>query len=48
MVLLDQTKFECSREHGCKPGTVCPLREYFTGIDFGVAQPKEKLRDQGY
>lgn len=48
MVLLDQTRSECLREHNCSDGTPCPLREYFTGIDFNVAQPKEKFRDKGY
>jgi hypothetical protein len=27
---------------------VCPLEQYFTGIDFSVAQPKEALHDKGY
>ena len=48
MVLLDQTRIECAREHSCGTDTVCPLQQYFTGIDFSVAQPKEKLRDKGY
>lgn len=48
MVLLDQTKFECAREHSCDPDIACPLQKYFTGIDFSIAQPKEKLRDKGY
>ncbi|MCX7180882.1 MAG: hypothetical protein NTX56_19645 [Proteobacteria bacterium] len=48
MVLLDQTRIECAREHGCGTDIPCPLQEYFTGIDFSVVQPKQKLRDQGY
>ncbi|OHC66121.1 MAG: hypothetical protein A3H93_07485 [Rhodocyclales bacterium RIFCSPLOWO2_02_FULL_63_24] len=48
MVLLDQTHAECAREHDCAAGTPCPLQQYFTGIDFSVEQPKEKLREQGY
>ena len=48
MVLLDQTQFECAREHHCSSDTVCPLMKYFTGIDFSVAQTKESLRDKGY
>jgi hypothetical protein len=48
MVLLDQTQFECAREHKCSDGMICPLMNYFTGIDFSVAQPKENLRDKGY
>jgi len=48
MVLLDETPRECAREHGCHPDTPCPLEKYFTGIDFSVEQPKEKLRDKGY
>ena len=48
MVVLDQTQVECAREHGCSTDTPCPLQKYFTGIDFSVDQPKEKLRDKGY
>ena len=48
MVLLDQTQVECAREHGCNTDTPCPLQKYFTGIDFSVEQPKQKLRDKGY
>lgn len=48
LVLLDQTRVECAREHGCPVGTSCPLQNYFTGIDFGVAVDKEALRDKGY
>ena len=48
MVTLDQTRFECAREHGCEAGTVCPLERCFTGIDFSVEQSKENLRDKGY
>lgn len=48
MVLLDQTRGECARERHCGIESPCPLRKYFTGIDFSVDQPKEKLRDEGY
>lgn len=48
MVLLDQTQVECAREHSCATDTECPLKKYFTGIDFSVEQSKEKLRDKGY
>ena len=48
MVVLDQTQHECAREHDCPPDTPCPLQKYFTGIDFGIEQPKSKLREQGY
>jgi hypothetical protein len=48
MVLLDETQRECAREHGCHPETPCPLQKYFTGIDFSVEQPKQKLREKGY
>ena len=34
MVALDQTKAECSREHKCRPDTVCPLLDYFPRLDF--------------
>lgn len=29
MVLTDQTQAQCAREHGCPPGTLCPLCGYF-------------------
>lgn len=48
LVLLDQTRGECAREHGCPGDTVCPLQKLFTGIDFSVALSKETLREQGY
>jgi len=48
MVLLDQTRRECAREHRCRGDVVCPLDKYFTGIDFSVDQPKEMLRDKGF
>lgn len=34
-VLLDQTQEQCAREHECDD-SVCGLRRYFTGIDFGA------------
>lgn len=35
MVLLDQTRKECAREHGCDDACeACPLQRYFTGLDF--------------
>jgi hypothetical protein len=39
-VLTDQTRKECSHEHGC---TVqhCPLERCFTGFDF--SHPKSEL-----
>ncbi|MBI5107491.1 MAG: hypothetical protein HZA62_01975 [Rhodocyclales bacterium] len=48
MVLLDQTKAECAREHHCGGKTLCPLQEFFSGIDFSIKQPKENFRDTGY
>jgi hypothetical protein len=48
MVLLDQTQTECAREHCCSAGQACPLQQYFSGIDFSVAQSKEGLRQKGY
>ena len=47
-VLLDQTQVECAREHRCTNAAACPLKEYFSGIDFSIEQPKETLRDKGY
>jgi hypothetical protein len=48
MVLLDQTKTECAREHRCSKTTICPLQKSFSGIDFSKKQPKENFRDTGY
>jgi hypothetical protein len=48
MVLLDQTRAECAREHSCSKKTACPLHECFTGIDFSKPQPKERFRETGY
>ena len=48
MVLLDQTKAECEREHHCGKQTECPLQNCFSGIDFSTEQPKENFRDTGY
>jgi len=36
-VLLDQTRRQCAREHGCGEGEACPLARYFTGVEFGSA-----------
>ena len=47
-VVLDQTQAECAREHHCDSALPCPLQDCFTGIDFSIEQPKEKLRDKGY
>ena len=47
MVLLDQTKAECAREHRCSKTTICPLQKSFSGIDFSKKQPKENFRDTG-
>ena len=33
-VLLDQTQRECAREHRCRDASGCPLRRFFTGIEF--------------
>jgi hypothetical protein len=41
-VLLDQTHAECVREHGCVEPLPCPLRAFFTGIEFGG--PTRKAR----
>ena len=41
-VLLDQTHRECAREHGCGNISECPLRMFFTGIEFGAKKGKAK------
>lgn len=48
MVLLDQTRRECMREHHCGANIDCPLERYFSGLDFSVEQDKETLRDPGH
>ena len=45
MVLLDETQHECAREHGCAPGTRCPLKGYFTthsGICDAASLPRKR------
>lgn len=48
MVLLDQTEVECTREHQCSSETLCPLRKYFTGLDFSAVLAKDSLAGKGY
>jgi hypothetical protein len=36
-VLLDQAQRQCALEHHCADASRCPLRRYFTGIEFGGA-----------
>jgi hypothetical protein len=43
-VLLDQTYRQCAREHACANAAVCPLRRYFTGIEFGNDAVDSKQR----
>ena len=33
-VLLDQTDRQCAREHSCAAMMKCPLRRFFTGMEF--------------
>lgn len=42
MVLLDQTKAECAGEHHCNADTVCPLKKYFTGVDYKALVEEKK------
>ena len=48
-VLLDQTHRQCAREHACTDPMGCPLRRYFTGIEFGkgVGAVKERRPRSG-
>ena len=48
IVVLDQTQRECAREHQCDSKTECPLRKYFTGLDFSTVLSKASLREKGY
>lgn len=36
MVLLDETQAQCAAEHGCPPGTECPLDGCFASVS-GIA-----------
>ena len=45
MVLLDQTRRECAREHHCVEISDCPLERFFSGVDFSVEIPKESFGD---
>lgn len=44
MVALDQTRAECAREHGCSPDTVCPLLDYFPGLELADMRESAALR----
>ena len=48
IVILDQTRVECAREHHCDKSVECPLNKFFTGLDFSAALPKDDLREKGY
>jgi hypothetical protein len=37
IVLLDQTRHQCALEHRCAEAEDCPLRRWFTGVEFGKA-----------
>ncbi len=41
-VLLDQTQKQCAREYACSAAVKCPLRPFFTGIEFREATESEK------
>lgn len=45
LVLLDETQPECAHEHGCPPGTKCPLVGYFaeqSGVSDPSSLPKKR------
>lgn len=45
LVLLDETQQECAGEHGCPPGTRCPLKGYFaerSGVSDPASLPKQR------
>ena len=48
IVVLDQTQVECAREHRCAGNVECPLRKFFTGLDFSAILAKDDLREKGY
>ena len=48
IVILDQTRDECAREHHCESKAGCPLQKFFTGLDFSAALAKDGLREKGY
>jgi hypothetical protein len=43
-VLLDQTNAECAREHRCRDIARCPLRRYFTGVQFEEGRGADAAR----
>jgi hypothetical protein len=47
MVLLDETQFECAREHNCPPGRNCPLEGCFAPVSGLTAEDAERLAAQG-
>lgn len=50
MVLLDETQRECAAEHGCEPGTECPLEGCFaevSGLSDEQAQALRNKREGG-
>ncbi|MCB1909878.1 MAG: hypothetical protein KDH15_21165 [Rhodocyclaceae bacterium] len=45
IVLTDQTQAQCAREHGCEPGTRCPLCGCFVEVSGISDQTMQELRD---
>lgn len=43
MVLLDETQAECACEHGCPPGTQCPLDGRFSAVSGLSAEDAERV-----
>ncbi|MCP5231214.1 MAG: hypothetical protein H6948_03825 [Zoogloeaceae bacterium] len=44
MVLLDETQAQCAAEHGCPPGTVCPLCGCFVEVSGLADEHLESVR----
>jgi hypothetical protein len=42
MVTLAQTFTECQRRHSCATDQVCPLQNYFSGVDGSLDSQQEK------
>ncbi|MCB1918021.1 MAG: hypothetical protein KDG52_20210 [Rhodocyclaceae bacterium] len=45
IVLTDQTQEQCAQEHGCAPGTQCPLCGCFVDVSGVSEETMQALRD---
>ena len=43
-VRIDQTQVDCSREHDCLPGQVCPIEGYFQTTHATLSESPQRCR----